>query len=178
MKRLSGLLGHPISVNSVVGYGSTFTVELPAVIGTVVLQETPVTALSSDRQKVAVLFVDDDSGVLDLFSLFFAAASIEARTAMSGDEAVAHVLGGFRPDVIVSDYRLPNENGLTVLARLRDALRLETPAILMSGDTSLRHIEAQNVPNVLVVQKPFDADELLALIEERHSTSRRHTPVS
>ena len=64
----------------------------------------------------------------------------------------------------ISDYRLPNENGLTVLARLRDTLRLETPAILMSGDTSLRHIEAQNVPNVLVVQKPFDADDLLALI--------------
>ena len=72
---------------------------------------------------------------------------------------------------------MPNENGLTVLARLRDALRLETPAILMSGDTSLRHIEAQNVPNVLVVQKPFDADDLLALIEEQ-STNRRHAPVS
>jgi DNA-binding response OmpR family regulator len=72
---------------------------------------------------------------------------------------------------------LPNENGLTVLARLRDALRLETPAVPMSGDTSLRQIEAQNVPNVLVVQKPFDADDLLALIEEQ-STNRRHAPVS
>jgi hypothetical protein len=48
----------------------------------------------------------------------------------------------------------------------------------MSGDTSLRQIEAQNVPNVLVVQKPFDADDLLALIEEQHSTSHGHAPVS
>jgi PAS domain S-box-containing protein len=174
VKRLSGLLGHPISVNSAIGYGSTFTVELPSMIGTAVLHETPVTALSKDRQKVTVLFVDDDSAVVDSLRLFFAVASIEARSAMNGDEAVAHIVGGFRPDVIISDYRLPNENGLTVLARVRDALRLETPAILMSGDTSLRHIEAQNVPKVVVVQKPFDADELLALIEEQHSTNHRH----
>ena len=63
----------------------------------------------SDQRKLTVLFVDDDLAVLDSLRLFFAFASVEARSAMSGDEAIAHVFGGFRPDVIISDYRLPNE---------------------------------------------------------------------
>jgi hypothetical protein len=48
--------------------------------------------------------------------------------------------------------------------RVRDVLGFEIPAIVMSGDTSLRHIEAQNIPKVTVVQKPVDPDALIELI--------------
>jgi DNA-binding NtrC family response regulator len=66
----------------------------------------------------------------------------------------------------MSDYRLPKENGLIVVERLRGALGYDIPVIIMTGDTSLRHIEAQNVPNLAVVQKPVYPDALMALIHK------------
>lgn len=58
------------------------------------------------------------------------------------------------------------KNGLQVVARLRQALGRDTPAIVMTGDTSLRHIEEQNIENLKVVQKPVDPDALIAFIYE------------
>ena len=87
-------------------------------------------------------------------------------SAADGNEAIAQLGQGFRPDVVLSDYRMPNDNGLAVVARLRQALGDDTPAIVMTGDTSLRHIEAHNIARLRVVKKPVDPEVLIALIHE------------
>ena len=66
----------------------------------------------------------------------------------------------------MSDYRLPKENGLVAVARLRSALGYTVPVIMMTGDTSRADIKLQNVDNLTVVQKPFDPDALMALVHK------------
>jgi two-component system chemotaxis response regulator CheY len=96
--------------------------------------------------------------------MLFFTAGIKAACAGDGNEAMARIEEGFRPDLVMSDYRLPKEDGLVVVERLRGVLGSEIPVIMMTGDTSLRHIEAQNIAHLTVVQKPVDPDVLMALI--------------
>jgi len=93
--------------------------------------------------------------------------------ATDGNQAIARCDDGLRPDVVISDYRMPNENGLIVVEKLRAALRYEAPVIMMTGDTSLRHIEEQNISNLTVVQKPIDPDALIGLIHKMATSSKR-----
>jgi PAS domain S-box-containing protein len=167
VKRLASLLDHPIQVRSIVGKGSSFMLDIPLAQVELASDATQNSTgeLKQGQRQLAVLFIDDDSAVADSLSMFFAAAGLDAVATGDGDEAVASCKKGFRPDVLVSDYRMPNENGLAVVARLRQVLGRTTPAIVMTGDTSLRHIEAQNVANLKVVQKPVDPDTLMALIQ-------------
>jgi CheY-like chemotaxis protein len=147
VKRLAHLLNPPINVRSALGEGSIFSVDIP-------LAEQPaVTAnpagssipVHGERQ-LAVLFIDDDSAVAD--SLFIlAAAGFDAASAGDGNEAIARLEDGLRPHVVFSDYRMPNEDGLEAVPRVRQTLGGETPAIVMTRDTSLCHIEAQNIAN-------------------------------
>lgn len=98
--------------------------------------------------------------------MLLAAEGFNAISASDGDEAIARCQGGFRPDVILSDYRMPSQNGLVVVDRLRKQLGYQAAAIIMTGDTSLRHIEEQEVANLTVVQKPVDPESLIGLICE------------
>jgi CheY-like chemotaxis protein len=93
-------------------------------------------------------------------------AGFAAVGASDGNEAIARCEEGLRPDVVISDYRMPNENGLIVVERLRTTLRYEAPVIMMTVDTSLRHIEERNIANLTVVQKPIDPDALIGLIHK------------
>ena len=59
--------------------------------------------------------------------MLFGSYGIERVGAGDGDEAIARLEGGFRPDVVMSDYRLPKENGLVAVARLGARLATQFP---------------------------------------------------
>jgi PAS domain S-box-containing protein len=164
VKRLARLLNHPIHVHSALGRGSSFSVDVPLAA---VAPQTEKLVLSSAEAHgaLAVLFIDDDRSAADSLSRLFAASGIEAARAGNGNEALARLEGGFRPDVVLSDFRLPGENGFDVVERLRGALGYTIPVVLMTGDTSLVHTEPQKVANLTVVQKPVDGDALIALVQ-------------
>ena len=167
VKRLANLLDHPIHVHSALGKGSIFAADIPLVQRAALIASSLGSGIPTHGgRQLAVLFIDDDSAVADSLSMVLTAAGFEAGSANDSNDAIAQIAGGFRPDVVLSDYRMPNENGLDVVARLRGTLGYDIPAIVMTGDTSLRHIEAQNIANLTVVQKPVDPDALIALIHE------------
>ena len=166
VKRLAKLLDHPIHVYSTEGKGSTFALDVPIAQKVVLTTATATAGPTHADRQLGVLFIDDDTSVSDSLSLLLKAAGLTAVSAADGNEAIAQLGQGFRPDVVLSDYRMPNDNGLAVVARLRQALGDDTPAIVMTGDTSLRHIEAHNIARLRVVKKPVDPEVLIALIHE------------
>jgi two-component system, sensor histidine kinase len=76
--------------------------------------------------------------------------------------AAARVAAGLRPDVIVSDFRLPGSNGSQVIRRLRQMLGAQAPAIILTGDTGFLEVEKQD--NCAVLHKPVDSAKLIALV--------------
>ena len=167
VKHIARLLDHRLSVTSIPGKGSTFAVEVP--LGEPIEQaakaHAPAAAPNRIKQEPVVLLIDDDPAIVDATTMLLGSAAIKVYSALSGDEALAHVDGGVRPDIVVSDYRLPGYNGIEVIRRIRKATVNDLPAVLMTGDTSGKEIEAANLVNCTVLYKPIHADQLISLIE-------------
>jgi len=123
--------------------------------------------LSSDA--VRVLLVDDETGILDTLRILFRGEGYEVFTALGGEEALG-ILSREKPDLVVTDIRMPGTSGLEVLARTRET-DPEIPVILMTAQASLQSaVRAVNEGAYYYIQKPFANDELLAICQRAWET--------
>ncbi|MCC3404667.1 MAG: PAS domain-containing protein [Microcoleus sp. PH2017_10_PVI_O_A] len=99
--------------------GSTFTFRLPSIqVNSIACEEAQVLAGGGNLQGVKVLVVDDevDSREFMMFVLTDSGAAVRAAScAAEAFEAAAE----FVPDVLVSDIGMPEEDGYSLLLRLR-----------------------------------------------------------
>jgi DNA-binding NtrC family response regulator len=120
-------------------------------------------------QPVKILLVDDEMGILDSLRILFKGEGYEVLTAMGGGEAL-EVLATEKPDLVVTDIRMPGISGLEVLSRTRD-LDPEIPVILMTAQASLQSaVRAVNEGAYYYIQKPFSNEELLAICRRASET--------
>ena len=79
-----------------------------------------------------ILLVDNHDLILDGLSRLLKSNNVtgEVLKAHDGEKAI-EIATRFRPDLIVSDYRMPGMNGLEMLVKLNDQ-RVETPIIFIS----------------------------------------------
>lgn len=161
------LLDLELDVSSVVGGGSVFSVLVPLGSSEATQQSlnVAIAARTSVDHPPVVIFVDDDPAIVDATAMLMESSGVEVYSALSGDEALAHLNAGVTPDMIVSDFRLPGYSGVEVIKRMRAATSEDLPAILMTGDTSALEIEAAQLANCSVLHKPVDTDILMGLIE-------------
>lgn len=69
-------------------------------------------------------------------------------------------------DLILLDFRLPDTNGLKILAVVREKYQ-DIPVILMTAFSSIETaVEAMRLGAFNYIKKPFDQDELLIIIEK------------
>lgn len=121
-----------------------------------------------------VLVVDDETAIRRLLATLFDLAGwrvIEAETARAALEAAALQ----RPDLVILDLGLPDEDGATVLKRLREWT--ETPVIVLS----IRADEQEKVALLEhgaddYVTKPFGSAELVARARTALRRSRTREP--
>ena len=101
------------------GRGAVFTVEIP-LLADVRPVETSRAARTGDAalDGLRVLVVDDDPDSNDVVRTLLAACGADVRTASSAREALA-VIERWLPDVVVSDLAMPDEDGYSLLARMR-----------------------------------------------------------
>jgi DNA-binding NtrC family response regulator len=92
----------------------------------------------------------------------------EAATAAAAVEQFA--AGGV--DLALVDYRLPDGDGLAVLRRIKE-LAPEIPVILMTAFSTVENaVEAMRLGAYHYVNKPFNLDEVVLLVEKGLETSR------
>jgi two-component system response regulator HydG len=116
----------------------------------------------SENGAPRVLLVDDESGILDSLKILFRGEGYQVAVASNGREAMS-ALDQDRPDLVLTDIRMPGASGLEVLARAR-SVDPELPVILMTAQASLQSaVRAVNEGAYYYLQKPFANDELLAI---------------
>jgi DNA-binding response OmpR family regulator len=119
-----------------------------------------------------VLIVDDDRPWLEAVSELVRRAGHEVSSAASFNEAV-QLLGRLRPDLLITDVRLGEYNGLYLVVRSR-ATHPSMASIVVSGfpDEVLER-EAKHYGARAFLIKPVAAATLLALIDEIDAERRR-----
>lgn len=124
-----------------------------------------------------LLLVDDDSSQLRLLSERLGRTrSLRVDTAASVAEALTW-LNSNVPSVIVSDYMMPDSDGLTLLRELRGSVRgTEVAFILLSAATTPEaRAEAWSLDADAVLAKPVEVEELVECIEARVRARRELT---
>ncbi|HVN47553.1 MAG TPA: response regulator [Bacteroidota bacterium] len=113
------------------------------------------------RIKKHVLVVDDEKAWLKIISHFLKTKGYAVQTAASGAEAIAS-LAHFKPDLILSDVRMPDMNGFDLIHNFKQIPTTSlTPIILFSAidDFDARRTAKQLGATDYVV-KPFNEEEM------------------
>jgi CheY-like chemotaxis protein len=92
-------------------------------------------SLDSRLSGMRVLVVDDESDAREMIKLMLAHRGVDVRTAASASEALM-ILEEWRPDVLISDIGMPNEDGYSLIesVRSREWERVGLiPAVALTG---------------------------------------------
>ena len=168
------------------GYGASFIVRLP-LAEKIAETRTGPAAGNGNRpalQGAQILVVDDDPDALEMLTVVLTEAGAAVRTAASATEALA-LLRWIRPDVLVSDLAMPDEDGYSLIRNLRALERAsgrETPAVALTAYVRVQdRARAQAAGFNVFVEKPVDPEELIAVLagiaESRTGTLARGAQV-
>jgi PAS domain S-box-containing protein len=157
--------------------GSTFVVRLPITplrtaraARTMLSPAAPEPIPAATPAKVAgltVLVVDDEADARDLIRAALEQRDAVVKTVASASEAL-EVVGQLKPDVIVSDIGMPDEDGYAFIRRLRSFSREaggRTPAVALTA-----YARPEDRTRALMAgfqshaTKPIDPNELLVVI--------------
>ena len=166
VQRGTRLLGARLSLRSVPGRGSCFTLELPLALSE---PATPALAPLPDLplRGVSVWLIEDDAAVRG--ALCDRLRRWGARVApLSGRADVQRQLdtAAALPTLVVSDQRLPDGSGLDCVALIRLHAGRSVPAVIVTGDTAPADLALLAGAGLPVLHKPFSAAALLALLRQ------------
>ena len=129
---------------------------------------------NGDTRRFRVLVVDDERAILDTVEILLRGEGFDAVVFQNAREALDK-FDTIKPDVVLSDIRMPAMTGLEVLAAVRER-DPEVPVILMTAQASLQSaVKAVNEGAFYYLQKPFSNDELVALVRRAADTRRLST---
>jgi two-component system OmpR family response regulator len=110
-----------------------------------------------------ILLVEDDPELLKLTADFLTCAGFSVETAKDASEA-DHVLACSNPDLVVTDWMLPGEDGLSLCRRIR--ANSEMPVVMLTAKSDdIDRIIGLEVGADDYVTKPFNPRELVARIK-------------
>jgi CheY-like chemotaxis protein len=134
---------------------------------------------TTSRDPLLVLVADDDDDMRTLVTESLHADGCTTLEARDGEELLdllrrALVEPECRPDVVLTDVKMPGLSGLGVLHVLKLA-RSRLPVVLMtaSSEASIDTV-AKRLGAVGVLRKPFDADDMLIAIHNAKAARALH----
>lgn len=131
---LTRLMGGEIDVESKLGVGSTFRIEIPFEIHT----ENETVVVPAEVTGARVLVVDDNSVNQTIFSELLSGWGFDGAVASSGAEGLAVLekaaQNNIQVDCVILDYQMPEMTGAEMLARMKDHADIRhIPVIMMTS---------------------------------------------
>ncbi|MEN9435866.1 MAG: sensor hybrid histidine kinase [Pseudomonadota bacterium] len=174
VRHASALLGMGVSLQSRLGRGSCFRLQLPRAMLSVAhsTETVKVNAQASAVVKPApwltgrrVLLVDDDVMIQHAMQALLGSWGIDVRCAGLGDPSALDVIcADWVPDCVLSDFRLPGPlDGIAMLDHMQERFPT-TVGILQTGELA-QTVQAQaEEAGYMVLFKPVDAHVLASTL--------------
>jgi two-component system KDP operon response regulator KdpE len=112
--------------------------------------------------KGNILVVDDEPQITRVLKTSLSSHGYGTRTAADGDEAL-QVMKDWSPDLIITDLRMPNMDGLDLCRHVREKSRIPIIVLSVKGEERTK-VEALDAGADDYVTKPFNMNELLARV--------------
>ena len=112
-----------------------------------------------------ILFVDDEPDLLESLSLYFSSADRVVETASSGNEALK-LCEKNEYDVVITDIRMANGDGLFLLESLKQRNQLSPIVVMMSGFSEVTKDEAVRKGAYDLIPKPLDFRKLTGYLDQ------------
>lgn len=168
VQRIGRVLGHRVTLRSVVGKGSCFAVEVPVAAAMPAMTAAPTapTPEPGALGGVRVLAIDNEPKIIEGMTALLGGWGCEAVGAASAVEAIAELSArGLTPDILLVDYHLDGgATGFEAITQLRWRFGDDVPAVLITADRSLAVREEAQRRDVHVLNKPVRPAALRALL--------------
>ena len=155
-KSIIDLMGGTIDIQSELGKGSVFTVDL---IFSVPLDEND-DNFFADHEITRVLVGDDEIDITENIQSILSDAGLECDAAIGGLESVDKATRAYEDnnsyDVIILDWKMPDMDGVECVRRIRKEIGKDVPIFVLSSyDVSEIEDEAKKAGVDLFLPKPF-----------------------
>lgn len=111
-----------------------------------------------------ILIIEDKKSMADMLAKTFSAEAYSVKTAYNVADGMAFLSSG-DIDVVVTDMKLPDGDGMEVLKTVREMFPL-TPVVMMTAYASIEMaVRAVKEGAYDFITKPFDPDHLLLIIK-------------
>lgn len=166
VERVARILGSDITLRTTHGKGSMFAITVPlsqVAIPRVRGKSPPRHQRPGLGGTTEVLVIDDEPAILDGMKHLLNGWGCSAHIALGSVEALrAYDSADGKIDMILADFHLDKEDGISLINELRRKARRPIPAILITADRSLAVTDQATVHDIHVLRKPVKPAALRA----------------
>ena len=178
--------GEVVAASAGTGRGATFTLKLP-LLGVAEPAETPrprhprvaeglSNVLLGRLDRIRVLLVDDEPNANEAVQVLLESCGAEVRSAGSAAQALK-MLDSWKPDVLISDIAMPEEDGYVLIRKIRERAVQESgdlpAAALTAYATTEDRVSILAAGFQMYLAKPAEPSELIAVVASLAARRRR-----
>jgi len=166
VRRILDILNHPIAVTSELGIGTDVVITLP--LSTEQPIDMPSAADTNDTLNafngLQIMIVDNEIEIVKAMQALLESWGSQCVTYSSTESALATIDSEYKPDVIITDYRMPGKhNGRSMIMAFRKVWP-NIPALVVTGDTSGEVVEELRANQLDYLRKPVKPAQLRIIL--------------
>jgi two-component system, OmpR family, KDP operon response regulator KdpE len=118
--------------------------------------------MANQDGKRNILVVDDEPQITRVLKTSLSSQGYSIRTASDGKQALQE-MKSWSPDLVITDLRMPNMDGLELCRAIRTESRVPIIVLSVKGEETIK-VESLDAGADDYVTKPFNMNELLARV--------------
>ena len=120
--------------------------------------------MTVERETKTILVVDDETAIRSVYAELLEELGCRVLSEPDGPSALAFAKQGAGIDLVITDYMMPDMNGLKFIKSLR-AMRPSVPVIMITGFTSVEnYLQSKSLGVFEYVEKPIRLEEFRRVV--------------